>query len=345
MFSKLKKSKKKYSDSKLHFIVFLTSKKPINLSISKWVVYSALCVLILSAVVISVFSYNTYTLNENLSSNLSALEEQIVKLQVDNLKLGEENTSLKGSLDEKTVKVSNALQELEALQGSIKEIKEIVGLPVEDEEATTKITTTTTTTTQSSAVQTTTNLPSSRSMNILRNYDVQATIQPYIPENNDKKYENIEKLLDETKEELELLLASAEERKQYLEDAPIFFPTNGRITSNFGARWGSVHRGVDISNNVGTKIYASGNGVVKESRYGYSYGNYVLIQHANGFETRYAHLSKRLVKVGAEVKQGELIGLMGNTGTSYGSHLHYEIYLYDKLIDPLKIENYLKYKE
>ncbi len=338
MISKQKKNKKKYSNSKLHFIVFLTSKKPINLSISKWFIYCSACVLLLAVLTISLFSYNTYIKNANLNNNLSALEKEIQQLQVDNLKLGVENTNLKDNLGEKTVKVADALYELENLQSSIKEIKEIVGLPVEEDNKTT-----TTINTKTPTVQVPVTPPSSRSMTTLRSYNKQAPKQSNVEV--DENFESIEELIKEAKEELEELLISAEDRKQYLEDAPTLFPTKGRITSQFGARWGSVHRGVDISNSVGTKIYASGNGVVIESKYGYSYGNYILIQHKNGFKTRYAHLSKRLIKVGDEVKQGDLIGLMGNTGTSYGSHLHYEIYYYNKLINPLNIEDYLKYKE
>jgi len=338
MISRQKKNKKKYSNSKLHFIVFLTSKKPINLSISKWFIYCSACVLLLAVLTISIFSYNTYIKNTNLNNNLSALEKELQQLQVDNLKLGVENTNLKGNLDEKTVKVADALYELENLQSSIKEIKEIVGLPVEKNNKTT-----TTINTKTPTVQVPATPPSSRSMTSLRSYNEQAPKQTN--DEVDEDFESIEGLIKETKQELEELLISAEDRKKYLEDVPLLFPTKGKITSQFGARWGSVHRGVDISNSVGTKIYASGNGVVIESKYGYSYGNYILIQHKDGFKTRYAHLSKRLVKVGDEIKQGDLIGLMGNTGTSYGSHLHYEIYYYDKLINPLNIEDYLKYKE
>lgn len=342
MFNKQKKRKKKYGNSKLHFIVFLTSEKPINLSISKWFIYSGISVLLLAVSVISVFAYNTYTSNAKLNNNLCSLEKELQKLQVDNLKLGVENTNLKDSLDEKTVKVSDALSELENLQGSIKEIKEIVGLPV-DEDEDTKDSAEASGDRAVPAVHTPALAAGSRSLTSLRDYSVKSLNQS--GEEVDENFESIEKLIEDTREELQELLISAEDRKQYLEDVPTFFPAQGKISSLFGARWGTIHRGVDISNNIGTWIYAAGNGVVIESKYGYSYGNYVLIEHKNGFKTRYAHMSKRLVKVGDEVKQGELIGLMGNTGTSYGSHLHYEMYYYDKLIDPLKVDNYLKYKE
>ena len=333
MIKKQKKTKKKYSDSKLHFIVFLTSKKPINISISKKLVYGSISLILLAILFISAFSYRTYILNKNLNNNLSELENELQKLQADKSMLNNENCNLKDTLDQKTVKIADALSELESLQTSIKEIKEIVGLPVEDGAS---MTTTTT-------VQVPVAPPVSRSMNTLRGSSYQEQSTTVI--DNEDNLKQVEALIEEAKKELEVLEETAVDRKQYLEDVPTLFPTNGKLTSYFGARWGTTHRGIDISNSIGTKIYAAGNGVVVESKYGYSYGNYILIQHKNGFRTRYAHLSKRLVKVGDEISQGELIGLMGNTGTSYGSHLHFEIYYYGKLIDPLKVDDYLKYKE
>jgi murein DD-endopeptidase MepM/ murein hydrolase activator NlpD len=350
--SKNKKIKKKYKNSKLHFIMFLTSEKPINLSISKWIVYSGLIVLFLVIVFGSIFSYNTYNLKMKLDDSLSNLEKEIQKLNIDKVHLDVENKSLKSTLDEKTVKVESALTEIESLQDSIKKIKMIVGLPVDDdkdedssdkENDNSKKSENDSSNKTMALAQTMSFTLASRGNTMLRDFD-----SSHKENNNaeDKdRFSEIDELISGTKEELEELLYSAEDREQYLKDVPIHYPTNGRITSPFGQRWGRLHKGLDISNNTGTKIYAAGNGVVLESRYSYSYGHSVLIEHKNGFKTRYAHLSKRLVKQGDEVSQAELIGLMGNTGTSYGSHLHYEIYLYGKAIDPLKISEYLKYNE
>ena len=342
-----KKIKKKYKNSKLHFIMFLTSEKPINLSISKWIVYVGLVVLLLFIVFGTIFSYKTYNLKLKLDDNLSGLEKELHQLQLDNVQLDIENKSLKSSLDDKTQKVENALNEIESLQESIKKIKEIVGLPTEDEEDENSEAesndNSSIDTGRAMYVAQSTGLVASRSVTVLRDLPSNKKVNPYTED--DDKFDEIEKLIAGTKGELEQLLYSAEDRKQYLMDTPTYFPTTGKFTSPFGQRWGRLHKGLDISNNTGTKIYAAGNGVVKESKYSYSYGNYVLIEHKNGFMTRYAHLSKRLVKQGQEVSQGELIGLMGNTGTSYGSHLHYEIYVNGKVIDPLKIADYLKYNE
>ncbi|WP_313345250.1 peptidoglycan DD-metalloendopeptidase family protein [Sedimentibacter sp.] len=348
-FNKEKKVKKKYENSKLHFIMFLTSEKPINLSISKWVVYTGLSVLVLTIAGISIFSYNTYSLKMRLDDSLANLEKEIQRLQIDKIQVDIENKSLKSSLDYKTQMVESAIDEIECLQDSINEIKDIVGLPADEEKVDESLEKKTEKSAKDlSNIGQLAYLPikmttMSRSMSGLRSFENQVKETSELRDDDD--FEKIDKLIAGTKGDLEELLSSAEDRKQYLKDVPIKFPTQGRITSTYGQRWGKFHRGLDIANVTGTEIYAAGNGRVIESKYNNSYGNYVLIEHKNGFRTRYAHMSKRLVEQGAEINQGDLIGLIGNTGTSYGSHLHYEIYLYGKLINPLEIADYLKYNE
>ncbi|WP_275422005.1 M23 family metallopeptidase [Fervidibacillus halotolerans] len=120
------------------------------------------------------------------------------------------------------------------------------------------------------------------------------------------------------------------------------WPTNGFITDIYGTRNGS-HKGIDIAEKMGTEVVASFDGTITRSYYSHSYGNVVFIKHDVGFESVYAHLSKRLVKKGDRVKQGEIIGLMGNTGHSSGSHLHFEIhrshwtYSKENAMDPLSV--------
>ena len=101
------------------------------------------------------------------------------------------------------------------------------------------------------------------------------------------------------------------------------------ITSNYGWRWGRLHRGVDISGTgYGSPIYAAKPGVVVDVKYHYSFGYYVTINHQNGYYTRYEHLASlsRYVKEGDYVKMGDTIGDMGNSGASQGTHLHFEIW-------------------
>ncbi|WP_147533826.1 M23 family metallopeptidase [Bacillus marasmi] len=111
------------------------------------------------------------------------------------------------------------------------------------------------------------------------------------------------------------------------------WPSSGVITDLFGTRRG-VHKGIDIASDFGSPIYAVDEGIVSKSYYSKSYGNVVFIKHNNNFETVYAHLKSREVAEGKSVKQGEIIGRMGNTGDSSGVHLHFEVHqsewTYDK---------------
>lgn len=91
-------------------------------------------------------------------------------------------------------------------------------------------------------------------------------------------------------------------------------------------RW-KAHRGIDYAAKTGTPVVAAGNGKVTQSTYNKYNGNYVFIQHGNGIETKYLHFSKRAVKKGQRVKQGQLIGNVGATGLAAGPHLHYEFLL------------------
>ena len=95
-----------------------------------------------------------------------------------------------------------------------------------------------------------------------------------------------------------------------------------------------LHSGIDIPGPVGTAVLASDSGVVRHAGIAGGYGKMVEIAHANGLVTRYAHLSRIMVGPGAAVRQGEPIGLMGSTGRSTGSHLHFEIRSGGKAIDP-----------
>ncbi len=96
------------------------------------------------------------------------------------------------------------------------------------------------------------------------------------------------------------------------------------------------HEGIDFVGKKGTKIYATGDGVVTLTRHSrIGYGNEIIINHGFGYSSRYGHLEKILVKRGQKVKRGELIGLMGNTGRSTGTHLHYEVMFDDRAINPI----------
>jgi murein DD-endopeptidase MepM/ murein hydrolase activator NlpD len=102
---------------------------------------------------------------------------------------------------------------------------------------------------------------------------------------------------------------------------------NGELTSCYGARWGTMHQGIDLANVENTPEFAVGAGTVFASGWNYSgYGISVVIDHHNGYLTHYAHMNKANVKVGDEVHAGDLIGWEGSTGDSTGPHLHFEVH-------------------
>lgn len=113
-------------------------------------------------------------------------------------------------------------------------------------------------------------------------------------------------------------------------------PTPSRVvTSNYGARWGRQHKGIDVKVYIGDTIRAAFSGKVRVVKYDRGgYGNYIVIRHNNGLETIYGHLSKHLCQENQVVKAGDVIGLGGNTGRSTGSHLHFETRICGLALDP-----------
>ncbi|MGM9950812.1 MAG: peptidoglycan DD-metalloendopeptidase family protein [Lysinibacillus sp.] len=111
----------------------------------------------------------------------------------------------------------------------------------------------------------------------------------------------------------------------------------GYVSSQMGPRWGTQHRGIDIARPSNYTIKASDNGVVTFTGWDGSYGNKIVINHNNGYETTYAHLASITVSVGQVVGQGSEIGIMGSTGNSTGTHLHFEVQKNGSLVNPLSL--------
>ena len=133
-----------------------------------------------------------------------------------------------------------------------------------------------------------------------------------------------------------------ENQKVLLASTPSIWPTKGWLSSRFGYRISpftgkkEFHRGIDIATRMGAPIVAPADGIVSKIYSDRGYGKVVSISHGYGVITRYAHLSKALVKKGQYVKRGETIALVGNTGRSTGTHLHYEVHLNRIAVDPLR---------
>ena len=132
--------------------------------------------------------------------------------------------------------------------------------------------------------------------------------------------------------------------KRFLNRRPL--QGGGRIASRFGYRIHPIfhtrrlHSGVDLASRTGTPIYASGDGVVERAQWVSGYGKFVELKHSNGYETGYGHMSRIAdgMKPGVRVRQGQIIGYVGSTGNSTGPHLHFEIKVNGRFVDPLSVK-------
>jgi murein DD-endopeptidase MepM/ murein hydrolase activator NlpD len=118
------------------------------------------------------------------------------------------------------------------------------------------------------------------------------------------------------------------------------------MRSGFGSRrhpilgYTKMHTGVDWAAPMGTPIYASGNGTVEKAGWESGYGKYIRLKHNNGYETAYGHMTAfaRNMEPGVRVRQGQVIGFVGSTGQSTGPHVHYEILVNSRFVDPMRIK-------
>jgi murein DD-endopeptidase MepM/ murein hydrolase activator NlpD len=126
---------------------------------------------------------------------------------------------------------------------------------------------------------------------------------------------------------------------------PSIYPTFGRISDYYGWRFHPIlhkrmfHHGLDIANEKGTPVYATADGVIRAAKRMKNFGKFISINHKYGYQTNYGHLSKIVVRKGQKVKRGQIIGYMGNTGRSTGTHLHYEVKRYNRYRNPIKYIN------
>ena len=163
-----------------------------------------------------------------------------------------------------------------------------------------------------------------------------------------KEYLSLEKL----KHQLDVELQSYDEIARILEQKsrmwaarpaiqPVSNKTLTHLHSTFGERLHPLlgyvrdHKGLDFTADIGTPVYATGDGVVKTAYFSLSFGNVIFLDHNFGYETRYAHLSRFNVKKGQEIKRGDIIGFVGSTGLSGGPHLHYEVLYKGLQINPI----------
>ena len=161
-----------------------------------------------------------------------------------------------------------------------------------------------------------------------------------------KKIDVLSKQLVVQSKSLDEIIELAKNKKEMLASIPAIQPVSNknlkRMASGFGYRIHPIyktrkfHSGMDFSAPKGTPIYATGNGrIEKVSTSKRGFGNYIKINHGFGYKTLYAHMNKYIVRKGQIVKRGDLIGYVGNSGTSTGPHLHYEVVKGNKKVNPI----------
>jgi murein DD-endopeptidase MepM/ murein hydrolase activator NlpD len=164
--------------------------------------------------------------------------------------------------------------------------------------------------------------------------------------NTTKRVDVLSKELAIQSQSLDAILKLAKAKSKFLLSIPAIQPVQNenlkRMASGFGYRTDpftkvqKMHEGMDFTANMGTPIYATGDGVVERADNTASgYGNHVVIRHGYGYETLYGHLSKYNCRAGQQVKRGDVIGYVGSTGRSEGPHLHYEVHKDGAVVNPL----------
>ncbi len=155
---------------------------------------------------------------------------------------------------------------------------------------------------------------------------------------NPKNLIALEKRAEMLEQNLKVLQSYIQTEKPF--NRPSMYPTEGFISSSFGSRRNpfsnlpDFHEGIDISGDFGTPVVATAQGKVTMASYYGSFGLAIQIEHENGMTTLFGHLAKIYVKAGEEVRRGQKIGLMGNTGMSTGPHLHYEVRIDEQAVNP-----------
>ena len=159
-----------------------------------------------------------------------------------------------------------------------------------------------------------------------------------------KRLQGIQQQLVQQSKSYDELLLLSKKQDQFLACLPAIQPVDNRdlkrMASGYGFRIHPIYRvarmhtGLDFTADIGTEIYATGDGVVKAPNGGSGYGLHIVVDHGFGYQTLYAHMSRMAVRPGEKVKRGQIIGYVGNTGVSSGPHLHYEVIKNGQKVNP-----------
>jgi murein DD-endopeptidase MepM/ murein hydrolase activator NlpD len=153
----------------------------------------------------------------------------------------------------------------------------------------------------------------------------------------------LRELLEGIESRLRSVQVDVDNRNALAAATPSIWPAHGWLTSRVGSREDPItggrdfHPGLDISADHGSPVYATADGTVVEAERQTGYGNLIVVEHGYGLESRYGHLSRYKARTGEKVKRGDVLGFVGSTGRSTGSHLHYEVRLNGRLLNPLQL--------
>lgn len=304
-------------DEQLHIIIAGDKGKVIKLPCSR----KRLCILITTSIlalliltVTSICSFSLYTKNRKISTQIASLEE---KLQNSAEQIARQNKMT----EEERQKIDQEMARLE-----LKSVKQATETALQEK--------------KESLLSAAVNELNEKSQLIEKIF---GSIGIKLPKDkNENSRHSGGPFIQPPELERDELLFKADKYLNAVRCLPLGKPVQGPISSGFGKRKdplnkrSAFHTGIDFRGDKGEKIYATADGVVVNAFRNGGYGNYVLIDHGNGYKTSFAHLQKYKVHKGDRIKRGQLIGLIGNTGRSTGSHLHYEITLNDNPINPYK---------
>jgi murein DD-endopeptidase MepM/ murein hydrolase activator NlpD len=269
-----------------------------------------------------------------------ALDYKEVALELDRLRhVDEVNCVQQGKICELAEKARLMEAKIAELNKLDKQVRELVGLEVEEEEDLGYAS-------LSQAVDLTDAQRQGTflSFTLASRGGVDRSREPDLLEDLDQDFAYLDGVAKQQQETLELLQEEVTEQVKLLAAKPDFWPVSGRITSKFGYRrspFGTgrreYHDGLDIAAPYGTAIRAAGDGTVTFAGYVAGYGRMLTISHGYGYLSHYAHNSVNLVKVGDAVKKGERVAKVGTSGRTTGAHVHFMIDLNGKRIDPLNV--------
>jgi len=300
-------------DDQLHIIIAGNRGRVLRLPLSRkklWIFLSFSLIVGISLTIASFFSLTLFTENRTIASQLSELREQLrtsAELIADS----------KRENEEQQLKLNLKVAKLE-----LSSVKQAVAFKAEKE----------------NLLSTAVNELAERSELIEKMIDsigIELPVQV-----KDGKSNSGGLFIEQHDGSRNALLNRADRYLKAIRFLPFGRPVDGPITSGYGKRFDPVngksafHTGIDFRAKPGENIYATADGVINKAFYNGSYGNFVMIDHENGYSTAFSHMKKFLVRPGEKVVRGQHIGFVGNTGRSTGPHLHYEVTLDGETIDP-----------